>query len=256
MREEFEEKVALVTGGSSGIGRATALTFAREGARVVIADVVDAGGEETVRMIKDLGGDAHFVRADVSKSADARLMVEETIDRFAALDVAVNNAGIEGKLAATADYPEKAWNRVIDVDLKGVWLSMRYEIPEMLKGGGGSIVNVSCVLGVVGFAQAPAYTAAKHGVIGLTKVAAVEYAAQGVRVNAVCPGFVETPMVMERGMAAGSDPEVHREIVGLHPIGRLGRPEEIAEVILWLSSGAASFVTGHALMADGAYTAR
>lgn len=256
MTRRFEEKVALVTGGASGIGRATALALAREGARVAVADVDEDRGEETVRMIKDLGGDAFFARTDVSAGEAVRALVEETVDRYGGLDVAVNNAGIEGVLAPTADYPEEVWNRVIGINLTGVWLGMKYEIPEMLRGGGGSIVNVTSILGLVGFANASAYTAAKHGVIGLTKVAAMEYAARGVRVNAVAPGFIETPMVMERGVAAGADPEMYRQIAELHPIGRLGTPEEIAEAILWLASDGSAFVAGHVLVADGAYTAR
>ena len=196
MEKRFEGKVALVTGAASGIGRATALAFAREGAKVLVADVSVDGGEETVRMIKDLGADAAFVKADVSVDAEVAEMVAEAADRFGGLDIAVNNAGIEGALAPTAEYPAEMWDRVIAINLTGVWRSMRYEIPELLKRGGGAIVNVASILGVVGFANAPAYTAAKHGVVGLTKVAAMEYAPQGIRINAVGPGFIETPMVM------------------------------------------------------------
>jgi len=256
MEKRFEEKVALVTGAASGIGRATALAFAREGAKVLVADVSVDGGEETVRMIKDLGADAAFVKADVSVDAEVAGMVAEAVDRFGGLDVAVNNAGIEGALAPTAEYPAEIWDRVIAINLTGVWRSMRYEIPELLKRGGGAIVNVASILGVVGFANAPAYTAAKHGVVGLTKVAAMEYAPQGIRINAVGPGFIETPMVMERGVEAGKHPEVQQQIAELHPIGRMGRSEEIADAILFLASEQATFVAGHSLIVDGAYTAR
>lgn len=256
MQERFEGKAVLVTGAASGIGRAAALAFAREGARVAVADVDVEGGEETARLVKDLGADAFFIRTDVSAAVDVEELVAEVVSRFGRLDVAVNNAGIEGALAPTAEYPEEIWDRVLAVNLTGVWRCMRAEIPVMLREGGGSIVNVASILGVVGFANAPAYTAAKHGVLGLTKVAAMEYGPQGVRVNAVCPGFIETPMVMERGVAAGAHPDVYGEIAQLHPIGRLGKPEEIAEAILWLASEESSFVVGHALMADGGYVAR
>ena len=254
--KKFQDRAVLVTGAASGIGRATAIAFGREGASVAVADVDADGGDETVRLVKDLGADAFFVKTDVSDPADAGALVREVVDRFGGLDVAVNNAGIEGALAPTADYPLEVWDRVIAVNLTGAWLSMRYEIPEILRRGGGAIVNVASILGVVGFANAPAYTAAKHGLVGLTKVAAIEYAPQGIRINAVCPGFIETPMVMERGVAAGSDPEIYGQIASLHPIGTLGTPAEIAAAILWLASEEASFVAGHALVADGAYVAR
>jgi NAD(P)-dependent dehydrogenase (short-subunit alcohol dehydrogenase family) len=254
--KRFEGKVALVTGAASGIGKAAAVAFAREGARVLVADVNVEGGEETVRDIKDLGADAAFVRVDVSIDADVQEMVAEAVGRFGRLDVAVNNAGIEGALAPTAEYPEEMWDRVLAVNLTGVWRCMRREIPEMLKTGGGAIVNVASILGVVGFANAPAYTAAKHGVVGLTKVAAMEYAPQGIRINAIGPGFIETPMVMERGVEAGKHPEVQQQIAELHPIGRMGKPEEIADAILFMASDAASFVAGQTLIVDGAYTVR
>lgn len=254
--KRFENKVVLVTGAASGIGRAVTIAFGKEGASVAVADLDRDGGEDTVRSIKDLGVDSFFVHADIAVPADVEAMVREVADRFGGLDVAVNNAGIEGELASTADYPIEGWKRVLDVNLTGAWLSMKYEIPELRRRGGGAIVNVASILGLVGFANAPAYTAAKHGLVGLTKVAAIEYAPEGIRINAVCPGFIETPMVMDRGVAAGSNPEAYAQIAALHPIGRLGTPAEIAAAILWLSSEEATFVAGHALVADGAYTAR
>ena len=254
--ERFEGKAVLVTGAASGIGRATAAAFGREGASVAVADIDHDGGDETVRLIKDLGRDSFFVPVDVGSPTQVEAMVREVVDRFGGLDVAVNNAGIEGALAPTADYPLEAWDRVIAINLSGPFFAMRYEIPELKKRGGGAIVNVASILGTVAFANAPAYTAAKHGLVGLTKVAAMECATQGIRINAVGPGFIETPMVMERGVAAGSHPEVYRQIAELHPIGRLGTPDEIASAILWLASEEASFMVGQTIFADGGYTAR
>lgn len=256
MPDQLREKVALVTGAGSGIGRATALAAAGEGAKVLVSDVAVEGGEETVRQIEAAGGEAAFVRADVSKAAEVEALVKSAVETFGRLDCAVNNAGIEGALAPTADYPEEDWERVLAVNLTGVYLCMKHEIPRMLEAGGGSIVNVASILGMVGFATAPAYTAAKHGVVGLSKVAALDYSAQGIRVNTLCPAFIETPMVMERGIEAGTHPEAYRQLAELHPIGRLGKSEEIAEAAIWLCSDAASFVTGHAMMADGGYVAR
>jgi NAD(P)-dependent dehydrogenase (short-subunit alcohol dehydrogenase family) len=256
MAEQLSGKVVLVTGAGAGIGRAVALVCAREGARVVVSDVAVEGGEETIRAVEDAGGEAVFVRADVSEAAEVEALVGGAIESYGRLDCAVNNAGIEGALTPTADYPDETWNRVLGVNLTGVFLCMKHEIPRMLETGGGSIVNVASILGLVGFANAPAYTAAKHGTVGLTKVAALEYAPLGIRVNALCPGFIETPMVMERGVEAGAHPEVYQQIAALHPIGRLGKPEEIAEAAVWLCSDASSFVTGQALAADGGYVAQ
>ncbi len=256
MANDFIGKVALVTGAASGIGRATAFAFADHGAHVVVSDVNVEEGEETVEIIKKEGGDALFVYADVSRATDAEALVDRALEFYGRLDFAVNNAGIEGVLAPTAEYPEDVFDRVIAVNLKGVWLGMRYQIPKIMSSGGGAVVNVASILGLVGFANASAYTAAKHGVGGLTKVAALEYSAQGVRVNAVCPGFIETPMVMERGVEAGTHPDVHDQIAALHPIGRMGRPEEIANAIVWLCTDGASFVTGQLLTADGGYIAQ
>lgn len=255
MKYEMSDKVALVTGGSAGIGKVTAAAFARAGARVVIVDVNVEQGEAAARELRDSGGEAIFVRADASSSADVRAMVDRAVELFGGLDYAFNNAGIEGALAETADYDEESWNRVIAVNLTGVFLCIKYELPAMLSRGGGSIVNNSSILGLTGFAKAPAYTAAKHGVLGLTKVTAQEYATRGVRVNAVCPGFIETPMVMERGVHAGTDRGSYERIAALHPMNRLGRSEEIADAVLWLCAGA-SFVTGEHLVVDGGYLTR
>ena len=253
MTRSFEGKVALVTGAGSGIGRQSALAFAREGARVVVADVAPIGGDETVRLIEAEGGEATFVQADVSKPADVEALVRKTVATYGELDFAHNNAGIEGAQASTVDCTEDCWDRTIDVNLKGVWLCMKYEIPEMLKNHGGAIVNTSSVAGLVGFANVPAYTASKHGVAGLTKVAALEYAKQGIRVNAVCPGVIRTPMI-ER-FTAGK-PEVEAQLTAGEPIGRLGTPDEIANAVIWLCSDDASFVTGAAIPVDGGWVAQ
>jgi NAD(P)-dependent dehydrogenase (short-subunit alcohol dehydrogenase family) len=254
--QHFSGKVALVTGAASGIGRACARLFAEQGASVIVSDVAAEGGEETVRLIEEAGRKAAFIRADVSDAKEVEALVGEGVETFGRLDCAVNNAGIEGVLAPTADYPEEAWNRVLAINLTGAFLCMKHVIPLMLEGGGGSIVNMASILGLVGFANAPAYTTAKHGLLDLTKVAALEYATLGIRVNALCPGFIETPMVMERGVEAGTHPEVYEQIAELHPIGRLGKSEEIAEAAVCLCSDAASFVTGHAMTADGGYVAQ
>lgn len=250
----MQNRVAIVTGGGSGIGRATALAMVREDARVVISDVSEAEGESVVKEIKQSGGEALFVKTDVSQSTDVQSLVNKTIEAYGRLDYAVNNAGIGGTLALTADYTELDWNRVIGVNLTGVWLCMKYEIPRILDQGGGAIVNVSSILGWVGFANACAYTSSKHGIIGLTKVAAMEYATNGIRVNAVCPAFIATPMLERAGLTAGS--EMYNAVVALHPIKRLGTPEEVAEMIVWLCSDAASFVTGSAMLIDGGYVAQ
>ena len=226
----------------------------------MLADVDPARLESAAREVVAAGGgsedDAAFVRADVSSPADVRAMVDHVVERFGGLDFAFNNAGIEGALAATAEYPEEVWQRVLSVNLTGVFLCMKQEIPALRARGGGAIVNNASILGVVGFANAPAYTAAKHGVLGLTKVAALELATERIRVNAVCPGFIETPMVMERGVRAGSDAAAYEQIAAMHPMHRLGKSEEIASAVLWLCSDGASFVTGEHLLVDGGYVAR
>ncbi len=244
-------KVAIVTGASSGIGRATALAFAREGVKVVVSDVNVPGGEETVRLIKEQGGEAIFVRCDVSQESEVKALVETTLATFGRLDFACNNAGIGGDLAPTADYTLEGWNRVISINLTGAFLCMKYEIPAMLKQGGGAIVNMASILGHVGFAGAPAYVAAKHGLIGLTKNAAIEYAKQGIRVTAVCPAFIHTPMVDD-----GLTPEAKAQVEAAHPIGRMGNPEEVAELVVFLCSDGASFMTGNPILVDGGYVAQ
>jgi len=246
---QFREKVALVTGAGSGIGRASALAFAREGARVAVADVALDGGEETVRLIEAAGGEATFVRVDVSNADDVRSLVEAVVGRYGRLDLAHNNAGILGTSARTADCTEENWDQVLAVNLKGVWLSMRAEIPQMLAQGGGAIVNTASAAGLIGMERLPAYVASKHGVAGLTKTAALEYARAGIRVNAVCPGFIDTPMTQA---VTGGRPRYDAIV----PLGRLGTPEEVAEAVVWLCSAAASYITGHTLLVDGAMTAQ
>jgi NAD(P)-dependent dehydrogenase (short-subunit alcohol dehydrogenase family) len=256
MAQRFAGKVALVTGASSGIGRDVAIAFGNEGAKVVVADISSDGGQQTVDMISDKGGEATFVQTDVSRASDVEAAVNVALAQLGGLDIAVNNAGIEGTLAPTADYPEDDFDRVIGINLKGVWLGMKYQIPKMIDAGGGAIVNMASILGLVAFATAGAYTASKHAVVGLTKTAALEYAQSNVRINVVCPGFIETPMVMERGVQAASNPETYQQLQAAHPVGRLGRPEEIAEAVTFLCSPAASFITGAALPVDGGYVAR
>jgi NAD(P)-dependent dehydrogenase (short-subunit alcohol dehydrogenase family) len=249
----MQGKVALITGGGSGIGRATAHRLAREGAKIMIADYVPEGAEKVVRAIREAGGEADCVAADVSITAQVEAMVARTVESYGRLDYAFNNAGIEGTMAETTKLPEEAFDRVIAINLKAVWLCMKYEIPQMLKQGGGSIVNTASTLGLVALEGAAAYNAAKHGVVGLTKTAALEYARRNLRVNCVCPGFIRTAMVeraIDKAMVA------EEQMIAIEPIGRLGKPEEIAEGVCWLFSDAASFVTGHSLVIDGGWTAR
>jgi NAD(P)-dependent dehydrogenase (short-subunit alcohol dehydrogenase family) len=251
--KEFDGKVAMVTGGGSGIGRAIALAFAREGAKVVIADRNVQRGEETISMIRGVGGTASFRRTDVSVAADIEALVDYMMTTYGRLDLAFNNAGIEGDVKPLADQTESNFDAVMDINVKGVWLSMKYEIPRMLEQGGGAIVNSSSVAGVVGFPGIGIYAASKHAVIGLTKTAALEYSAQGIRINAVNPAAIDTEMIdrLADGLNMKKD-----DLTTFHPIGRLGRVEEVAEAVLWLCSDRASFVTGHTLMVDGGFTAR
>ena len=251
--KEFEGKVALVTGGGSGIGRATALAFAREGAQVVIGNRNVKRGEETVAMIRKAGGEASFQRTDVLVTKDIEALVNHAVSEYGGLDLAFNNAGVEGDVAPLVEQTEANYDAIMDVNVKGVWLSMKYEIPRMLERGEGAIVNCSSVAGLIGFPNMAIYMASKHAVIGLTKVAALEYSAKGIRINAVNPAVIDTEMVDR--LAAGLNIKKN-DLSTLHPIGRLGRVEEIAEAVLWLCSNKSSFVTGHSLIVDGGFTAQ
>lgn len=246
----LENKVAIITGAGSGIGKATAELFARKGAKVIISDINESNGRSTVEEIKKNGGEAFYVKADSSKPEDNEALVRQTIDKYGSLDIAVNNAGIGGPLAVTGEYPVDGWRKVIEINLSGVFYGLRYQIPAMLAKG-GSIVNVASILGAVGTKLSPAYVAAKHGVIGLTKAAALEYADKKIRINSIGPGYIKTPLVMNT-----LDSAALNSLVGLHPIGRLGESEEIAELILWLASSKSSFVTGSYYVADGGYLAQ
>ena len=245
---DLSGKVALITGGTSGIGRDTAVLFAKQGAKVAITGRRETEGAETVSLIRAAGGDGLFLKGDVSKAADVQSMVQKIVEKFGRLDVAFNNAGVEGNWVPLIDQTEENWDYVHNINLKGLWLSLKYEIQQMLKqGGGGAIVNMSSVAGLIGAAGAGVYIASKHGVLGLTKTAALEYAANGIRVNAVCPAVIETAMA-ER---AFRDPAVSKRMLAMHPLGRFGKPIEIAEAVLWMCSGKSSFMTGHEIVLDG-----
>ena len=250
MANHFESKVVLITGGNSGIGQATALAFAEKGAKVIVAARRVSEGEATVAMINEAGGESHFVQTDVTKAAEVEAMIGVCINKYGGLDYAVNNAGIGGTaFTPAAEYEEKVWDKVIDINLKGVWLCMKYEIPEILNSSQGAIVNMSSVAGLRGGRIGVAYYASKHGVIGLTKAAAIEYADQGLRINAVCPAVIKTPMTDP----LFDDEDMAAMATAMHPMGRVGRPEEVASTVLWLCSENASFVTGHAHPVDGGY---
>ena len=251
MTRLLDGRVALVTGAGSGIGRAIAYLYGAEGAKVVVSDVDERGGVETVTLLRERGATAIFVRADTSKPADHEMLVAQTVRDLGALHIACNNAGIGGPQAPVGEYPIDGWDRVIAVNLSGVFYGMRYQIPAMLEAGGGAIVNIASILGQVGFPNSAAYVSAKHGVVGLTRNAALEYAARNIRVNVVGPAFIKTPL-LDKNLPA----EMLEALAGQHPVGRLGEATEVAELVVWLSSSKASFVTGAYYAIDGGYLAR
>ncbi len=252
MEKIFDGKVAIVTGGSYGIGRAAAVAFATRGAKVVIADWFEDKEQQTLKQISAAGGQAIFIACDVSKNLDVKSMVDKTIATYGRLDLAFNNAGIEGTTANTGDCTEENWDKTININLKGIWLCMKHELPHMLQQGKGAIVNCASVAGLIGFPGLPAYVVSKHGVVGLTKTAALENAKQNIRINAVCPGVIQTGMI---DRITGKDKEVEKTYVSMEPVGRMGKPEEVAEAVMWLCSDAASFVTGHSMPVDGGWIA-
>lgn len=252
--KRFEGKVVMISGGSSGIGAETAIAFAEEGAKVVITDVNEEKGRKLAEEINESGGTAVFMKHNVADAKQTKEIINKIVEKFGKLDVAFNNAGIAGPSLPISEYPEEDWERVISINLLGVYYGMKYQIQQMLKQGGGAIVNNSSILGKVGFNNASAYVAAKHAVVGLTKAAALEYASKNIRINAVNPAFIKTPLIENAGMKEGT--EMYDMLVGLHPIGRLGNPREVANAVLFLSGEDASFVHGESLMVDGGYTAK
>jgi NAD(P)-dependent dehydrogenase (short-subunit alcohol dehydrogenase family) len=248
MTQALANKVVIVTGGGSGIGRASALAFGRAGASVAVADVDVSGGEETAQLIHQAGGQAIFVRTDVSGTLQVEQLVNYTVDKFGQLDCAFNNAGINEEHGTVVDCTEELWERTFSINLKGIWLCLKYEIPQMLKHGGGAIVNTASIVGLSSARNVPAYVASKYGVIGLTRATARDFGKQGIRVNAVCPGTIRTPMYVRR---LGDDPVVDARLAEESVMGRLGTAEDIADVVVWLCTDAARFVNGHSLLADG-----
>ena len=249
---QFVGKVALITGGNAGIGRAAAIEFAKQGAKIVITGRREKEGQEVIAKIKAFGGEAIFAKTDVSREKDVKAMMEQTLETFGRLDYAFNNAGIEQALTPLPEQTEETYDQIMNINVKGVWLSLKHEIPAMLKTGGGAIVNNSSVAGLVGFAMAPVYVASKHAVNGLTKSVALEYAKQNVRINAVAPGPIETRMYLD----FAKTPEVRQMLESAVPSGRVGQPEDIASTVVWLCSDGASFITGQILPVDGGYTAQ
>lgn len=250
MEKYFQNKVVLITGGAFGIGKATALAFARRGAKIVLVDWIEE--PSTLKEIQATGASAIFIKCDVSKPRDVEAMVHEAVRTFEKIDFAVNNAGVEGATANTHECTEENWDKTININLKGVWLCMKHEITFMLQHGQGAIVNTASVAGLIGFPGLPAYVVSKHGIVGLTKTAALEYAKQGIRINAVCPGVIKTEMI---DRITGKDKTVEKQYENMEPVGRMGTPDEVAEAIVWLCSDVASFVTGTALPVDGGWIA-
>jgi NAD(P)-dependent dehydrogenase (short-subunit alcohol dehydrogenase family) len=249
--KNLENKVSIVTGGGSGIGKAIALLYASEGAKIVVSDVNEEAGNEAVSEIKAKGGDAIFVKADTSKPDDSKNVVDQAVNKFGGLHIAVNNAGIGGPLKPLGEYPIDGWEKVISINLSGVFYGLRYQIPAMLNSGGGSIVNIASILGKVGTSNSCAYVSAKHGVVGLTEAAALEYASQKIRVNSIGPGYIMTPLLTK-----SLDEAAMKALVGMHPMGRLGKSEEVAELALFLNSDKSSFITGSYYNVDGGYLAQ
>lgn len=248
---DLKGKVAIVTGGGSGIGEHTAKLFAENGAKIVVSDINEEGGNRVVKDIKDKGGNAIFVKADTANHEDSKKTVDAAIKEFGKLDIAVNNAGVGGPQSKIGETEIEAWNKVIDINLNGVFYGMRYQIPAMQRNKGGSIINMASILSQVGFATSAGYVSAKHGIVGLTKNGALEYAAEGIRVNAVGPGFIKTPLIDEN-----LPEEQQEQLAHMHPIGRLGKPQEVAELCLWLASDKSSFVNGSYYAVDGGYLAQ